>query len=428
MNYTNDFIEYLKRATTPIQAVNTAIERLEANGFKELKMGDSWCVERGGAYFVKPYPTSLFAFKTGLTDFRQEAFRIITSHTDSPGFKIKPNPEMPTKGYLKLNTELYCQPMFYSWMDRPLSIGGHLVVKSDDLFNPTLIPVDIDEPLMTIPSLAIHYNREVNTSAVFNPQKDMLPLVTALEEQLDCEGWLNSLMADRAGCAVEDILDYDLYVYIKEEGCFIGSDLNMVSAPRVDNLASVYASIESLIESNPSTGVSLAACFDNEEIGSGTKQGADSMLLKQVLDRICIALNKVDDQLFRMYANSFMISADGAHALHPNVAEKSDPTNEPVINKGIVIKVSARQHYTTDGVSGGIFKSICDASEVPFQYLVNRSDIPGGKTLGQMVAKYAPIKGVDVGLPMLAMHSARELFGAKDFEDMIRVFRYFYDY
>lgn len=427
MNYTDDFIGYLNRATSPIQTADTVINRLEANGFQELTLKGSWKLERGGAYYVKAYPTTVFAFKIGESS-QKEALKIITSHTDTPGFKVKPNPELPKKGYLMLNTELYCQPMFYSWFDRPLSMAGHVILRSENIFEPTVVPADLSELILTIPSLAIHMNRDINKSAAFNPQKDMLPLVSSLKKEMETDGWLLGYLAEHVGCKVDDILDYDLYVYVKESGIAIGKDRDLISAPRIDNQSSVYASIQSLIESNPQTGISLAACFDNEEIGSTTKQGADSMLLTQILKRISIALNMTEEEMYRMYDDSFYISADGAHALHPNAADKSDPTNEAVINRGIAIKLSAKQSYASDGISAGIFKSMCEANGLRYQYLVNRSDIPGGRTLGPLVSKYLPIKGVDVGLPMLAMHSARELCGAEDLKDMIAIFRFFYNY
>lgn len=428
MEQINEFINYLDKATTPIQGVSASIEKLEAAGFDELKMGDGWKLETGDAYYIRPYPTTLVAFRVGIVDHTQQGFRIITSHTDTPGFKVKPNPEMTTKGYLKMNTEVYCQPMFYSWLDRPLSVAGHVVLKSDSVFKPKIVNVDVRYPLMTIPSLAIHFNREVNKGVSFNPQKDMLPLMSLLKDELEAENFLLNILAKESSCNVQDILDYDLYVYVQEKGRRIGRDQDLVSAPRVDNQASVYTSIEALINSELNSGISMAVCFDNEEIGSATKQGADSMLLLQILERIAMALGKVGDQLYRMFDQSFLVSADGAHALHPNYEEKNDPTNLPIINQGIVIKVSARQSYTTDGISGGIFKRLCEQNDINYQYLVNRSDVLGGRTLGQMAAKYVPIKGVDVGIPMLGMHSARELFGEKDFVDLIKVFECFYGY
>ena len=428
MNQVNEFINYLEKATTPIQGVSATVERLEEAGFTELKMGDGWKLETGDACYIRPYPTTLIAFRVAVVNHTQQGFKIITSHTDTPGFKVKPNPEMKTKGYLKMNTEIYCQPLFYSWLDRPLSVAGHLVLKSKSVFAPKIINVDVPYPLMTIPSLAIHFNREANKGVSFNPQKEMLPIAATINDEFESDNYLLNILAKEASCKVEDILDYDLYVYVQEKGTRVGVEQNLITAPRVDNQSSVYTSIEALINSRPAKGLSMAVCFDNEEIGSATKQGADSMLLLQILERIAYALGKEKDQLYRMFDESFLVSADGAHALHPNYEEKNDLTNFPVINNGIVIKVSARQSYTTDGISGGIFKHLCEMNGIKYQYLVNRSDILGGKTLGQMAAKYVPIKGVDVGIPMLGMHSAKELFGEKDFMDLIKAFECFYGY
>lgn len=427
MTYTDHFIDYLKTATTPIQSVSQSISRLEEAGFLALDMGDAWTLENGGAYYVRPFPTTLIAFKIGKNDHTIQNFRLITSHTDSPGFKIKPNPEKSSKGYLQLNTEIYSPPMFYTWLDRPLSLGGHVLLRSDDVFKPTRVEVDFMYPLMTIPSLAVHFNRTVNSEgAHFNPQKDMMPLLDVLKEDIEAEGYLNSLLAKEVGCEGEDILDYDLYLYVKEEGYRIGPAGDLVSAPRVDNQASVFASLQALMETDVDKDILMAACFDNEEIGSLTKQGADSTLLSQVAERVALAMHKTDEQFYRMLEGSRMISADGAHGYHPNYPEKNDVTNFPVLGKGIVLKVSARQSYMTDGVSGAVFKGLCEKADVPYQQQVNRSDILGGKTLGPIASKYLPIPGVDVGVPMLAMHSARELFSASDFEDMVALFKAFY--
>lgn len=428
MTYTDQFIEYLTTATTPVQSVSENICRLEEEGFEVLDMKDAWRIEAGCAYYVRPFPTTLIAFKVGINDYEQHGFKIITSHTDNPCFKVKPNPEKVTQGYVQLNTEIYSPPMFYTWLDRPLSLGGHVVLKSENPLKPLVAEVDFLYPLMTIPSLAVHYNRTVNTEgAKFNPQKEMLPIIGVVKDSFEKEGYLNKLLAEEVDCEASEILDYDLYLYIKEDGLRIGAEGDLVSAPRVDNQASVFGSIQALIEAKPEKSIALAACFDNEEVGSLTKQGADSTLLYQITERIGMALHRNNEMMYRMWNNSFMVSADGAHGVHPNYMEKNDVTNFPVLNGGIVIKSSAKQSYMTDGISSGIFKQICEQAEVPYQTLVNRSDIPGGKTLGPLAAKYMPMQGVDVGIPMLAMHSARELFGASDFEDMVKVFKYFYN-
>jgi len=428
MNYTDQFIAYLEKATSPIQSVAESISRLEEAGFKPLGMGDRWSMEHGGAYYVRPFPTSLFAFKVGKKNYTQQSLRIITSHTDCPGFKVKPNPEKLSKAYLQLNTEVYSPPMFYTWMDRPLSLAGHVLLRSDNALKPTRVEVDFLYPLLTIPSVAIHFNRTVNKEgAVMDPQKELMPIMEMLKDEVEKEGYLNRLLADELECDVSTILDYDLYLYVKEEGLHIGPTGELVSAPRVDNQASVFASIQALIEADVEKDILIAACFDNEEISSLTKQGADSTLFMQIVERIAYGIHKTGDDLYRMLDGSLMLSADGAHGYHPNYPEKNDVTNFPVLGGGLALKVSARQSYMTDGVSGAIFKGICEQAGLKYQVLVNRSNILGGKTLGPLAGKYLPMKGFDVGIPMLAMHSARELFSTSDFEDMVQLFKYFYN-
>ncbi len=243
MTYTDQFIEYLTTATTPIQSVSENICRLEEEGFEALDMKNAWCIEAGRAYYVRPFPTTLIAFKVGSDDYVQHGFKIITSHTDNPCFKVKPNPEKVTQGYVQLNTEIYSPPMFYTWLDRPLSLGGHVVLRSEDPLKPLVAEVDFLYPLMTIPSLAVHYNRTVNTDgAKFNPQKEMLPIISVVKDSFEKEGYLNKLLAEEVGCEASEILDYDLYLYIKEDGLRIGAEGDLVSAPRVDNQASVFGS------------------------------------------------------------------------------------------------------------------------------------------------------------------------------------------
>lgn len=426
MSYTDHFMQFIEKATTPIQSVSESIKLLETEGFTELEMNENWSIEAAGSYYVRPFPTTLIAFKVASHDFTQQGFKIITSHTDNPGFKVKPNPEMTSKGFLKLNTEVYCQPIYQTWYDRPLSLAGRVLLKSDDVFAPKSVEVDLQKPILVVPSLAIHFNREVNKGVATNPQKDMLPIMNLIGDKVETDGYLVNVLADEVGCAVEDILDYDLYVYVAQGAVRVGQDQSMVLAPRVDNQSMVYASVQSLIDATPQKGVAVAACFDNEEIGSTTKQGADSMLLYQVTERIGLALKRTREQMYRMWNQSFLISADGAHSHHPNVIEKNDVTNITSIGRGISIKVSAKQSYTTDGESAAIFKQLCNELDKPYQHLVNRSDIPGGKTLGPISTKYIPIKAVDVGIPMLGMHSAAELFGESDFEDCVEIFKAFY--
>jgi aspartyl aminopeptidase len=424
--HVENFIQYIENATSPIQAVTTSIIRLEANGFEALSLSNQWALESEGRYYIRPYPTTLIAFTVGKQAYIKDGFKVITSHTDCPTFKIKPNPEVEVKGYLKLNTEVYGGPILNSWYDRPISLSGQVMLKSDEIYAPQIIEIDLKDPLLIIPSLAIHFNREVNKGVLTNPQKDMLPLMQMVEKDFETKNHLLNVLANKIGCQVEEILDFDLYLYVVEQGQVVGLNKEFISSPRIDNLAMVYSSIEALIDSKHDDGINMAACFDNEEIGSTTKQGADSTLLQQVIDRIGIALHKEPVQLYQMMTKSFMISADGAHAAHPNAMESNDITNYPVVNNGVTIKVSAKQSYATDGISSAIFQQLCQKAQVPYQMFVNRSDVPGGKTLGPIATKYLPIKAVDIGVPMLSMHATRELMGVSDFEDTIKVFKIFY--
>ena len=426
MTVTQKFFDYIERATSPIQAVSHEVVRLKEAGFVELDMKEDWMVEPGGSYYVRPYPTTLIALKLGNRKFLGGGYHIITSHTDCPGFKVKPNPDMATHGFLKLNTEVYGGPIFNSWYDRPLSLAGQVMLRSDDPFAPKVALVDFEKALMTIPNLAIHFNREVNKGVAINPQKDMLPILDMLYDDEKPKDYLLKILAEEVDCQIEDILDFDLYVYVRESGMMIGSRNGLASVPRVDNLSMVFASIEALLASETTEGINVAACFDNEEIGSTTKQGADSMLLAHILERVDIALNRLESMRHRSMNASFMISADGAHGVHPNSPEKNDVTNFPILGKGIAVKVSAKQSYSTDGYTSAVLKQLCEKAGVPYQILVNRSDQPGGKTLGPIATKYLPIKAVDMGIPMLAMHSARELFHSSDLEDCIKLFTTYY--
>lgn len=425
-NYTQGFIEYLKTATTPVQAVDTSIISLVAAGFRELKLDEDWLLEEGGKYYLNPFSTTLIAFTVGKSKMIQEGFRIISSHTDCPTFKVKPSPEMTSDGYIKLNTEVYGGPILNTWLDRMLSLAGRVVIRTENVMSPEVRKVDFARPLMCIPNMAIHFNREVNQGVKLNPQVDLLPIIGQVTEGFEKENFLIDLLAEEIGVEASAILDFDLYVYLKEEAQRYGIHEEFLLAPRIDNLSMVYASVEALIQGVHKEGVNIIACFDNEEVGSVSKQGGDSQLLAIVAERISIALNKTNTQFYRMLARSFIISADGAHAVHPNGGDKSDPTNRPQMNKGIVIKLTANQSYTSESESIGAFIQLCDKAKVPYQRFVNRSDSPGGRTLGPLMTKYMPISAVDVGIPMLAMHSAKETMGTKDLEDSVKLFTTFF--
>jgi aspartyl aminopeptidase len=426
-NYTNDFLDFLKNATNPYHAVIECESILQENNFIKLSMEDEWNLEHGGKYYIIPYPSSIIAFTLGTNRLITDGFRIIASHTDSPCLKIKPMPEMVVENYMKVNTEVYGGPILNTWMDRLLSFGGRVVLKSDNIRKPKIRYIDYKKPVMTIPNLAIHMNSDINKGIELNKQKDLLPIMGQIDKDTNKEKYLLNLIGKEIGESPENILDYDLYVYLAEEGVVTGVDGEFVSAPRLDDLSMVYASIKGIINGEHKDGINIAACFDNEEIGSRTKQGADSNLFAIITERIAIALGKSKTQYYRMLSDSYMISADGAHGLHPNYPEKNDPTNKPTVNKGIAIKINASKKYSSDAVSIGVFQQLCEKEGVEVQKFVNRSDLTGGSTLGTIATKYLPISAVDIGVPMLAMHSSREIMGTNDFLDTIKLFTGFYN-
>jgi aspartyl aminopeptidase len=353
---------------------------------------------------------------------------MICAHSDSPGFKIKPDPEMVVDGkLLKLNTEVYGGPILMSWLDRPLSIAGRVILRSGDPLNPKHKLVNFRKPLVYIPNLAIHLNRSVNEGIELNKQNDMLPLVSTVEDAaVEKDGWLQKQVAKELQIKEDEILDFDLFLYDFEKGSIVGEKNEFISSPKLDDLAMVHAGLKALLSSTDGSPKMLAV-FDNEEVGSGTKQGDGSPVLKHILDRIAEKLGMTQEDKQRALYNSFMISADMAHSIHPNQIEKHDPVLHPVMNSGPVIKIHANQKYTTDGDSGAVFKTLCKMAGVPVQQFVNRSDMVGGSTLGNVLTGQLDIRSVDVGNPMLSMHSVRELSGVKDHLYMTEVFRTFFN-
>ncbi|NLZ48941.1 MAG: M18 family aminopeptidase [Clostridiales bacterium] len=423
--YAKELLEFINESPTPYHAVLTTEGRLKNNNFIELKDSDKWNLTKGGKYYLKVNDSAIFAFVVGEGEIEETGFKIISAHTDSPGFKIKPKAEIITEGkYISLNTEVYGGPILNTWMDRPLSIAGRVTVNSDG-FLPKKYFVNIKKPLLVIPNLAIHFNRRVNEGVELNPQRHTLPLLTVSRDKAE-EGFLRKLLAKEIDVKDEDILDYDLFLYEYENGSIIGAEDELISSSRLDNLAMVHAGLEALIHSPKGESTKVVAFFDNEEIGSATRQGADSEILVHLLERIVIGLGKGREELFRAYANSFMISADLAHAVHPILSEKYDPLNRAVINGGPVIKISAAQKYTSDSVTTGVFEMICKRAGVPVQKFVNRSDERGGSTIGPISSTHLPIRSVDIGTPILAMHSVRELGGVDDQGYVIRAFLEFY--
>ncbi len=418
-NITKRLLTFLENSPTSFHAVENMAARLRGEGFEELKEADCWSIEAGGRYFVTRNMSSLIAFRVPGKDFT--GFQIISSHSDSPTFKIKENPEMKVEGhYVKLNVEKYGGMLCAPWFDRPLSIAGRLVVRTADGLQTKLVNVDRD--LVMIPNLAIHMNRQVNDGYAYNAQSDMLPLYGGEA----AAGALMKTIAQSAGVAEEDILGHDLYLYNRMKGSVWGAGEEFFSCGRIDDLQCAFGSLEGFLAGGNAHSVSVHAVLDNEEVGSTTKQGAASTFLLDTLKRLNTALGRTEEQYLTALASSFMVSADNAHGVHPNYTDKADPTNRPYLNGGIVIKFNANQKYTTDAVSAAVFRSVCEKADVPVQTFTNRSDMAGGSTLGNISNTHVALNTVDIGLPELAMHSPYETGGVLDTEYLIRAAKEFF--
>lgn len=407
-NINNGLISFLDKSPVSFFAVHNMCETLNGEGFIRLFEGEAWKLEAGKGYYVTRNDSAVIAFRIPKNDYT--GFQMMASHCDSPVFKIKTNAEITIDNqYVKLNVEKYGGMICSPWLDRPLSVAGRIVVGTEDGIMTKLVNVDRD--LMIIPNLAIHMNREVNDGYKFNAQVDMLPLFCEKGEEKDV---FLKLIAEEAGVKAEDILDTDLFLYNRMKGTKLGLNNEFISSGRLDDLQCAYASLQGFLKAQPQDSVAVHCVYDNEEVGSGTKQGAASTFLKDTLHRINNAFGKSEDEYLMSIAKSFLVSADNAHAVHPNHPEKSDPTNRPYLNKGIVIKYSANQKYTTDAISGAIMRAICKKADVPYQTFTNRSDMLGGSTLGNISQNQVALNTVDIGLPQLAMHSPYETAGAKD--------------
>ncbi len=427
-DFANKLIEFIDNSPSCFHAVEEAKKILSEKGFKELILSDKWNLEKEGKYFVTRNNSALIAFVVGKGNLEEYGFKLIGAHTDSPTFRIKPNPEIIVENkYLKLNTEVYGGPILSTWFDRPLSIAGRVAVRTDNPLKPKEMIVDMEDPIMIIPNLAIHMNREVNKGVNINPQVDTLPLVSMIEESFEQDNYLVKLLAEKIGVNFEDIMDFDLFLYTTEKGSLIGPNEEFISIGKLDDLAMVHAGLNAIIDSQVNNATNVLVCFDNEEVGSTTKQGAASPLLRTVLERIILSFGKSKEDYYRALSNSFMISADMAHALHPNYTGKNDLTNKPFINGGPVIKIAASQAYTSDSMSIAIYESICKSAGVPVQKFVNRSDEKGGSTIGPISSTQLDIPSVDIGNPILAMHSARELGGVFDHYYVYKSFKEFYE-
>lgn len=418
---TQNMLNFIEKSPTCFHAVDNLKSMLLEKGFAEVKETENWKLETGKGYFVTRNDSSIIAFCIPNTI---KGFHIIASHSDSPCFKIKEAPEMVVEEqYVKLNTEKYGGMILSTWLDRALSVAGRIAVKEDGKIVTKL--VNIEEDLLVIPNVAIHMNRDMNKGVEYNPQVDMLPLfATAGEEQ--GKGALLKKLAAAANVDAEDILGHDLFLYPREKGRILSADSTFILSPRLDDLQCAYASMKAFMESTPAQYINVCAVFDNEEVGSGTKQGADSTFMEDTFLRISESLGVTKSEYLSWIADSFLISADNAHAVHPNHPEKADPTNRPYLNGGIVIKYHGSQKYTTDAVSAARMKDYCKQASVPCQTYANRSDILGGSTLGNISTAHVSVSSVDIGLPQLAMHSAVETAGVKDTEYAKEAFKVFW--
>ena len=422
-----ELIDFLYDSPSACHGVKATQKILDENGFIEIKEADKWDLQAKGKYYVIKNDSALIAFEVGTGDIEETGFRLIGAHTDVPGFRIKPNPQMISEGkYVKLNTEVYGGPILHTWFDRPLSIAGKVSLKGESPLKPETRLVNINKPLLIIPSLAIHMNREVNEGFKINRQVDTLPLLGLINDKLEKEDYLMNILSEELQVNKEDILNFELGFYEYEKGMLIGMNEELISSGKFDDLWMVYAGIRALVDSRENAATKVMICIDNEEIGSLTAEGADSTLLNNILERITLGLGKDREGYYRALANSIMISADLAHAVHPNLGDKHDPTNRPVLEGGPVLKIAASGSYSTDSFNGAVFAGVCEAAGVPFQKFVNRSDVRGGTTIGPVTAANLTIPVIDMGAPVLGMHSIRELASVKDNYYTVKAFTEFF--
>ena len=419
-SYAEGLIKFLDKSPSPFHVIENMENELEANGFHPLCENNKWELKLGESYYVTRNSSSIIAFRIPKDGVK--GFQIMASHSDSPTLKVKTNPEIVTdNAYVTLNVEKYGGMICSPWFDRPLSVAGRVLVKNGNKVEEKFL--DIDKDLLMIPNLAIHMNRAVNDGYSYNIQKDMLPLVSMGGKDVK----FKNIVADALNVKVEDVVSMDLQLYNRENGRIWGYEDEFVSSRRLDDLECGYSSLRGILAAGKSENVAVHCVFDNEEVGSGTKQGAAGDFLKATLIRIAEGLGYTEADLYRFVSNSFMVSADNAHALHPNYKEKADPTNHVIINNGIVIKHSANQKYTTDAVSHAVFETVCQKAGVPTQNFLNRSDILGGSTLGNISTSQVSIKTVDIGLAQLAMHSCYETAGCADIEYLVKAAEAFFN-
>ena len=425
-------LSFLDASPVNFLAVKNLTEELQQHGYRRIDTTESLgTVKAGDKFFVTKNDSSIYAFQIGRKTLAETGFHMICAHCDSPTFRIKPHAEIDCEGgIVKLNTEVYGGPIMSTWFDRPLTLAGRVIVKSKDVMTPTTLLLHVKRPLLQISNLAIHFNRQVNDGVKLSRQKDVLPILGIINDELEKGNLLMKIILEELNkqqtVAREDILDFDLYLADATPACTFGAHNELISSGRLDDLSMCFAGLEALLASQPTDTTQVLAIFDNEETGSQTKQGAGSPFLSYMLKRIALAQGGTEEAYYQAVERAFMISADNAHAWHPNYSEKYDPTNHPMLGGGPVIKFNAAQKYASDAYSASVFAGLCKKAGVPCQRFVNHSDVAGGSTLGNILASSIPLRGVDMGNAILAMHSCRETGSTADHEFCVKVFTQFY--
>lgn len=425
-------LSFLDASPVNFLAVKNLTEELQQHGYRRIDTTEALgTVKAGDKFFVTKNDSSIYAFQIGRKALAETGFHMICAHCDSPTFRIKPHAETDCEGgIVKLNTEVYGGPIMSTWFDRPLTLAGRVIVKSKDVMTPTTLLLHVKRPLLQISNLAIHFNRQVNDGVKLSRQKDVLPILGIINDELEKGNLLMNIILEELNkqqtVAREDILDFDLYLADATPACTFGAHNELISSGRLDDLSMCFAGLEALLASQPTDTTQVLAIFDNEETGSQTKQGAGSPFLSYMLKRIALAQGGTEEAYYQAVERAFMISADNAHAWHPNYSEKYDPTNHPMLGGGPVIKFNAAQKYASDAYSASVFAGLCKKAGVPCQRFVNHSDVAGGSTLGNILASSIPLRGVDMGNAILAMHSCRETGSTADHEFCVKVFTQFY--
>ena len=422
-------LDFLNASPVNYLAAKNIANELEQAGYRRLDpqmpIGE---VQAGDKLYVTKNDSSVYAFHIGRKPLADAGFRMICAHCDSPTFRIKPNAEMTCEGgIVKLNTEVYGGPIMSTWFDRPLTIAGRVIVRGEDALHPKTLLLHVKRPLLQISNLAIHFNRQVNDGVKLSKQKDMLPILGIVSEELERGNLLMNVICGELDIKPENILDFDLYLADATPACTFGVHDEFLSSGRLDDLSMCFAGLEAMTATETTDMTKVLAIFDNEETGSQTKQGAGSPFLSMMLKRIALAQSGSEEAFYQAVERAFMISADNAHAWHPNYSEKYDPTNHPVLGGGPVIKFNAAQKYASDAVSAAVFAEICHEAGVPCQRFVNHSDVAGGSTLGNILASSIPVKGVDMGNAILAMHSCRETGSTADHIYCVKAFTKFFE-